>query len=132
MRSVDQVIPSNRYTLLTFPSVNIDEAGMAVTADEAIILPSRDGVGLLEFNVVWAAGNYTELRDVFSRDPRKVTSDPDNRTGYDHRAPSPGVQCFTKQHSLIVHPDIPLGVFVYHNSPTPVAVTMAQFKLTIF
>lgn len=126
----DTPIAGGKYVLLGFPDTSSDVLGMA-SKDRHTIVPSRAGIGLLELNIVWEAGDYSELRDVFVRDPFKVTKDPDNRTAYDHRPPSPGVQCFTKQHTLLVHPDVPLGVYVSHNDVVPRRVTMAQFKLTI-
>ena len=126
----DTPIVGGKYTLLKFPETSSDKLKMA-SSERHLILPSREGVGLLELDIVWEAGDYTELRDVFVRDPFKVTDDPDNRTAYDHRPPSPGVQCFTKSHTLLVYPDIPLGVYVSHDDTVPRSVTMAQFKLTI-
>lgn len=126
----DTPVEGGKYRLLKFPETSSDVLHMG-GADRYTIIPSREGVGLLELNIVWEEGDYSELRDVFVRDPFKVTKDPDNRTAYDHRPPSPGVQCFTKQHTLLVHPNVALGVYVYHDDVVPRSVTMAQLKLTI-
>lgn len=138
----EQVIPSGGYTLLRFPfgaQENSDPwdmhcrnqgSGMVTYADPAsgLIIPSAAGIGCLELNCIWMPGDYKEIRDVFVRDPLGT---PD-QTGYDHRAPTPGEQCVTKTHWLIVRPDKPLGVMVGHDATGPALVRMAQFKLTIF
>ena len=128
-----QEIPSGPYTLLTFPDVSSDELSMGQGA-QGLILPAAAGTGILELNIHWAAGDYTELRDVFVRDPYGSTGNAsltDNRTGYDHRPPSPGIQCFDKLHMIKVEPGVPLGVYVSQNSGGTVSVTHAQFKLKI-
>jgi hypothetical protein len=139
----EQVIPPGAYTLLRFPygtQENADpwdmhsrvHAGRVVTyadPESGLIIPSRAGVGCLELDVIWTDTDYTELRDVFVRDPLGTTPDP---TGYDHRARTPGENCFTKTHWLVVRPGIPLGVEVAHDGTVAAKVRMAQFKLTIF
>lgn len=130
-RYADLAIEPETYTLLSFPDTSADFWGMA-SKDRKLIVPEFAGVGCLELNVIWEAARYTELRDVFTRNPFGKGEGADDRTGYDHRVPSPGVQCFTKTHWLQVHPKTPLGVYVWHDGLHPVEVTHAQFKLTIF
>ena len=104
-----------------------------------LIWPAVDGWGVLTANVHWEAGNYTELRDRFVRDPLNLTgqyppvgnSPAGNSTGTDHRPPSPGMQCFTKHHEFFVHPGMPLAFLVAHNASSPRKITHAQFKLAI-
>lgn len=100
------------------------------TADDrsGFIWPNAEGWGCLEANIHWEAGDYTELRDRFVRDPEGV---PDS-TATDHRAPTTGLQAFTKQHWLKVRPAVPLVLMVSHDSTTPKKIVMAQFKLTVF
>lgn len=138
----EQVIPTGKYTLLRFPfgaQENVDpwdmhprrQPGGAVIQypdpRTGLIWPTKAGLGCLELNVIWMDADYTELRDVFVRDPLGT---PDE-TAYDHRARTPGEQCFTKTHWLVVRPDVPLGVMVGHNGSGDAKVRMAQFKLTI-
>lgn len=138
----EQVIPSGGYTLLRFPfgaQENADpwdmhspiQNGRRVTfadPESGLILPTVAGVGCLELNVIWMDADYVELRDVFVRDPLGT---PDE-TGYDHRARTPGENCFTKTHWLVVRPGVPLGVQVAHDGTGDARVRMAQLKLTIF
>lgn len=127
-RYEDQLIPPGRYTLLEFPSTSEDVYAMA-GGDRRLIYPASGGLACLELNVIWDDSYPAEeFRDVFSRDPLGV----DDRTGYDHRAPTKGVNCFTKTHWIIVDPLVPLGVYVSQDSGYPLNVTHAQFKLTIF
>lgn len=100
------------------------------TADDrsGLIWPVVDGLGCLETNIHWEAGGYTELRDRFVRDPFGVA----DSTATDHRPPSPGMQCLTKQHWLKVNRVTPLSLMVSHNDSVPRELIMAQFKLTIF
>lgn len=100
-------------------------------ARSGLIWPAAGGWGVLDAMVQWESGNYTELRDQFVRDPLSLTDDPVNTTGTDHRAPSPGMQCFTKQHPIFVHPDVPLGLRVAHNAGQSQRLVHAQFKLAI-
>lgn len=101
------------------------------TDDRAgLIWPAVHGWGVLTANVHWESGNYSELRDRFVRDPLGLSTGYDS-TATDHRPPSPGMQCFTKQHQMFVHPDVPLSFLVAHNASSPRKVTHAQFKLAI-
>lgn len=139
----EQIIPSGVYTPVRFPygvqenadpwdmHSRIQAGGRIVTyadPESGLIRPAVGGWGCLEFNVIWMDGDYTEIRDVFVRDPLGV---PDE-TGYDHRGRTPGENCFTKTHWLAVRPGVPLGVQVAHDGVSPAKVRMAQFKLTIF
>lgn len=139
----EQSIPATgAYTTLQFPygaqenddpwdmhSPNQGSSFVAYPDPKAgLIYPAVAGLGCLELNIIWMDGNYTELRDVFVRDPFGT---PD-QTAYDHRARTPGENCFTKQHWLLVHPSTPLCVQVAHDGTTAAKVRMAQLKLTIF
>lgn len=141
----EQVIPSGGgYTLLRFPYTAAQENtdpwdmhstrqpdGRIVTyadPEAGLVRPTVPGWGCLELNVIWLDGEYTELHDVFVRDPLGT---PD-QTAYDHRSRTAGENCFTKTHWLSVRPSAPLGVWVSHNGPADARVRMAQLKLTIF
>lgn len=148
IRTGPQEIPADRaYHVLRFPfgsAESYDAHGMhqvaqpdgySVSAWDAddrsgLIWPAVSGWADLTANIHWEPGAYTELRDRFVRDPLGLAGAADS-TGTDHRPPSPGMQCFTKRHSIWVHPGTPLGLLVYHSAPTPVRVTHAQFKLAI-
>ena len=97
-----------------------------------LIWPVRDGWGHLYAMIHWDAGCYSELRDQYVRDPLGLTRDPANTTATDHRAPTPGANCFTKSHGIFVHPGVPLAVRVAQNSGGDVNLTLAEFKLLIF
>lgn len=125
-----QPIKAGGYQILSFTDESSDDHGMHA-GHSSLIYPSATGLGCLELNVMWDPGNYTELRDVFVRDPFGVTKDPKNYTGYDHRAKSPGGQCFTKQHWLNVKVGTPLSVYVAHDSKGLEHVSHAQLKLVI-
>lgn len=139
----EQVIQPGPYTLLRFPYGTQENAdpwdmhprlqpgGTVATftdPESGLIYPAASGIGCLELNVIWMDGDYTELKDVFVRDPLGT---PDE-TAYDHRPRTPGEQCFTKTHWLLVQRGRPLGVQVAHDGATPAKVRMAQFKLAIF
>lgn len=96
-----------------------------------LIWPAVAGWATLTVNIHWEAGDYTELRDQFVRDPLGYGDDPVNTTATDHRPPSPGMQCFTKHHQLFTNPGVPLAVRVGHNASTPRRVVHAQFKVAI-
>jgi hypothetical protein len=95
-----------------------------------LIWPAVSGWGELTANIHWESGNYSELRDRFVRDPLGLAGGY-NSTGTDHRPPSPGMQRFTKRHSIFVYPGTPLALLVAHNASTPRKITHAQFKLAI-
>lgn len=140
----EQVIPSGPYTTLRFPygaqensdpwdmHPRVQPGGRVATyadADSGLIWPVVGGIGQLELNIIWMDADYTELRDVFVRDPLGAAPDP---TAYDHRSRTPGENCFTKTHGLIVKRGVPLAVQVAHDGTGPARVRMAQFKLTVF
>src|SRR5690606_29693257 len=95
-----------------------------------LIWPAVEGWGELTANIHWESGSYTELRDRFVRDPLGLAGGADS-TGTDHRPPSPGMQCFTKKHSIFVRPGTPIALLVAHNASTPRKIVHAQFKLAI-
>lgn len=147
--SPDQLIPPTTYTLVKFPygtAESTDAWGMhqetqpggAVSAfpddRSALIWPAIEGLGHLTANIHWEAasaeGPYDELRDQFVRDPLGLLAPPDY-TATDHRTPTPGQQFFTKHHELVVRPNVPLGLLVYHNDKAPRRITYAQLKLSI-
>jgi hypothetical protein len=96
-----------------------------------LIWPAAEGWGVLTAMVQWEAGGYRELRDQYVRDPLGLTSDPANTTATDHRAPTPGMQCYTKHHELEVHPSVPLALRVRQESSGARRLVHAQFKLAI-
>ena len=95
-----------------------------------LIWPSSEGWGVLTANIHWKPGAYTELRDRFVRDPLGLSTGYDS-TATDHRAPSPGMQCFTKQHQMFVHPGTPIALLVGHSDSVSREIVHAQFKLAI-
>jgi hypothetical protein len=109
--------------------------GYTVTDWEAddragLIWPAVSGWGVLTAHVHWEPGNYSELRDRFVRDPLGLSTGYDS-TATDHRPPSPGMQCFTKQHQMFVHPGVPIAFLAAQNASGPRKITHAQFKLAI-
>lgn len=95
-----------------------------------LIWPTCDGWGVLTANLHWESGGYSELRDRFVRDPLDLATGYDS-TATDHRPPSPGMQCFTKQHQMFVHPGVPIAVLVAHNDSQARRLVLAEFKLAI-
>lgn len=95
-----------------------------------LIWPAVDGWGSLTAMVYWEAGDYTETRDRFVRDPLGLSTGPDSTATEDHR-PTPGGQYLHKSHEMFVHPNVPLALMVRHNAPRAVAVTLAELKLAI-
>lgn len=95
-----------------------------------LVWPACEGWGVLTANIHWESGGYTELRDRFVRDPLGLSTGYDS-TATDHRSPSPGMQCFTKQHQMFVHPGTPIALLVGHNDSSPRRIVHAQFKLAI-
>ncbi len=142
----DQLIPpGGGYTLLKFPfeenqydvhcmhQPQQPDGIMAASGDarSGLIWPCVAGWGTLIAHFQWEAGGYDEIRDQFVRDPLGFTSNPMDVTAVDHRAPTPGMQFFTKTHGIFVKPGVPLGVMVRHSDKVPRKVTYAQFKLVI-
>ena len=126
--NADQVIPTDRYTLINFPAaLESADAWSMHRGASPLIWPSAHGWGTMEAVIQWESGAYTELRDQFIRDPLRA---PDT-TGTEHRPPTPGMQCLAKSHGIYVHPGTPVGLAVSHNDPRPRKITYAQFKLII-
>jgi hypothetical protein len=92
-----------------------------------LVWPTASGWGHLQAMIQWEAGDYTELRDRFIRDPFGAA----DTTATDHRPPSPGMQCFTKAWGIYVRPETPIALAVGHTSKAPVKLTLAEFKLII-
>jgi hypothetical protein len=141
---VPQSVPDDgQYHVVRFPytAESYDPWGMhqptqpdggAVTSwskddRSGLIWPETAGWGVLTSLIYWEAGGYDELRDRFVRDP---LGDYDS-TATDHRAPSPGIQCFTKHHEIFVRPDVPIALLVAHDATSARRVTLAEFKLAI-
>ena len=139
-----QTVPAGGYHLLRFPYAGESydahgmhqptqpDGGTSVFPDgrSGLIWPSADGWGSLTAVIQWEAGDYTELRDQFVRDPLGLFEPPDT-TATEHRPPSPGMQCWSKHHEVFVHPGVPLGLRVSHNASSARRVVHAQLKLAI-
>lgn len=94
-----------------------------------LIWPSMAGWGTLTSLIYWEAGDYSELRDRYVRNPL----DPEayDSTASEHRPPSPGIQCFHKTHEMFVRPDVPIALLVAQDAGTSRKLTLAEFKLAI-
>lgn len=142
-----QSIPAGGYHVVNFPfggGESFDEHGMHQMlqpdgyeisdwrADDrsGLIWPSVAGWGVLTGIVYWEDGQYGELRDRFERDPLNISTGSDT-TATDHRARTPGVQCFTKTHQMFVHPGTPVAFKVGHTSSRAERIYLAEFKLAI-
>ncbi|MFS8534362.1 MAG: hypothetical protein FWJ65_04320 [Limnochordales bacterium] len=146
IRDVPQIILPHTWTIVKFPYTgeSYDVWGMHNPAQpdgyqvsdwdaddrSGLIWPSTSGWGVLTAMIHWESGNYTELRDQFCRDPLGLSTGQDT-TATDHRAPTPGMQFFTKTHQIFVNPATPLSLRVWHNAPGSAMITHAQFKLAI-
>ncbi|MFD5654744.1 hypothetical protein [Streptomyces sp. NPDC127039] len=97
-----------------------------------LIWPSKAGWGVLHAMIQWEAGDYTELRDQYVRDPLGLTPNPADTTATEHRPPSPGGNYFVKVHGIFVDPQVPVALRVTHNASTARLLTLAEFKLAIF
>ncbi|MGV9913386.1 hypothetical protein [Streptomyces tendae] len=97
-----------------------------------LVWPSKAGWGALHAMIQWEAGDYTELRDQYVRDPLGLTPTPADTTATEHRPPSPGGNYFVKTHGIFVEPGVPLALRVTHNASEPRLLTLAEFKLAIF
>lgn len=96
-----------------------------------LIWPSKAGWGDLYAMIQWEAGEYTELRDQFVRDPLGLTPRPNDTTATEHRRPSPGLQCWVKHWGIFVDPGTPLAVRATHDDGVARNITLAEFKLVI-
>ncbi len=133
----------NAYYLLRFPYAgdeNYDADNMHAEkragkshpfpSDPAsgLIWPAHKAWGRLYAMVQWEAASgsaASELRDQFARDP---LGKPDT-TCTEHRAATPGMQCFAKTWGIFVSPTVPLGLRVAHNASGDLKVVLAEFKL---
>lgn len=147
IRDTPQPIPADGYHLVRFAfgtDESLDEHGMHQAAQpdghqvddwdkddrSGLIWPSADGWGGLTAMIQWEDGGYTELRDQFVRDPLGLSTGRDT-TATDHRPRSPGLQCFTKSHEILVHPGTTLALYVHHDDSRTRNIVHAQFKLAI-
>ncbi|MFB9880960.1 hypothetical protein ACFFMN_23660 [Planobispora siamensis] len=99
-------------------------------ARSGLIWPCVAGWASLIGIVFWEAGQSSEYRGRFIRDPLSLT------TGYDSTAtrddaPTPGGQYKTYHHEMVVHPRTPVGFAVRHNATSPLDITLAEFKVAI-
>lgn len=99
-------------------------------ARSGLIWPSVSGWGWLTAMVYWEAGNATEYRARFVRDPLNLTTGYDSTATVDHD-PTPGGQYRHYQHEMFVHPVTPIGLMVKHSGPAPLDITLAEFKLAV-
>lgn len=140
-------IPPRKWVTLPFPYEQPPESydpwdmhrprqpGGTVSAypdkHSALIWPQTDGWGHIEGHVELEAGDYTEIRTMFVRDPYGSGDNPNDTTNDEHHAPSPGMQFATSVHMLFVHPGVPVAFMLYVNGPDPVDLVYSQFKLEI-
>ncbi len=148
-RDTPQSIPANSpYTVIRFPFGSAESTdrfamhqvnqpdGYVVTnwdADDrsGLIWPSTAGWGVLYAMIQWEPGGYDELRDQFVRDPLGLTPSPNDTTATEHRPPSPGMQCWTKQWGIFVDPDVPLALRATHDDSVARDIVLAEFKLVV-
>lgn len=95
-----------------------------------LIWPSCSGWGTLTAMVFWAAGDATEYRAQFVRDPLSLTTGA-NSTATTDDVPTPGGQYRHYTHEMFVHANTPVAFVVRHSSPRPMTITLAEFKLAI-
>lgn len=91
--------------------------------------PGKSAWAHLFAMVQWKPGNATEYRDRFVRDPLNLSSGTDS-TCTEHRAPSPGMQCFAKSWAMWVSPETPIGLMVAHNAASSMQLDVCEFKLS--
>ncbi|MGV9535023.1 hypothetical protein ACWEU6_21885 [Streptosporangium sandarakinum] len=138
-----QTVPAGPdYYLVRFPygTESADAAGMHDPAQpdgatsvypdprSGLIWPQHDAWAQVYALLYWEDGDYTELRDRFVRDPLGLFEAPDS-TCTEDRAVTPGGQFIAKSWGMFVHPSVPLGLMVRHNSPRPVRLMLAEFKV---
>jgi len=99
-------------------------------ARSGLIWPALSGWGSLTAMVFWEAGNATEYRARFVRDPLSLAGVPDPTATTDD-APTPGGQFKHYCHQIFVSAGTPLGLMVRHSASGPLDVTLAEFKLAI-
>ena len=141
-----QRIPPDEYTILRFPfnaeshdpddlhpALQPDTGQTVTSADDraGLIWPKHTAWATLNALIYWEAGGYTEVRDRFVRNPLNLPGAPpyDSTCTEDHPK-TPGGQYLAKTWNLFVHPLTPLGLLLQHDAPGPVAVTLAEFKLS--
>ncbi|MGW7085008.1 hypothetical protein ACWGH2_16170 [Streptomyces sp. NPDC054871] len=95
-----------------------------------LIWPAAAGWGTLHALAYWEAGDYTEVRSRFVRDPLGLS------TGYDSTCteddvPTGGGQFRAKSWGMFVDPGTPLALMVRHDASEARAVVLAEFKLAI-
>lgn len=99
--------------------------------ESGLIWPAHEAHAELKALIYWKAGGATEYRDRFVRDPLDLSTGYDS-TCTDHRAPTPGMQCYSKSWAIRVQPGTPIGLMVSHNSSSSIALDHAQFKLKYY
>lgn len=147
IRSIDQVVAPGDYVIVRFPfgvQESFDKSAMhqakqpdgyEITAWDTdprsgLIWPRVRGLCHLYATMQWESGNYTELRHQFIRDPLGLSTGPDT-TGTEHRAPTPGMQCYTTSWQGLVNPGTPIAYRVAHNASSSRKLVHAQFKMSI-
>lgn len=147
IRHADQIVPPGVYTIVRFPfgtqeSWDVQNMHQVMQPDgyqitqwdvdprSGLIWPRVRGHAQLYATMQWEAGNYTECRHQFIRDPLNLSTGPDT-TGTEHRTPGPGMQCFTTSWMGLVNPGTPIAYRVAHNASTPRKLVHAQFKMAI-
>lgn len=93
-----------------------------------LIWPAVVGWGTLYAMIHWRAGDYTEIRSQFVRDP--LAAAPNTTATEDHPA-TIGGQYRAKSWPFFVQPGTPLALRVNHNGFEPAEVFHAQLKLVI-
>lgn len=140
-----QLVRPGVYTVVRFPfgaaephdvhamhqAVQPDGARITTWEDDdraGLIWPAVHGWGSLTAMLQWEAGDYTETRDQFVRDPLGPAPD---STATEDRPPTPGGQFLHKCHEMFVEPGTPLALLVRHNDSRARRLTLAEFKLAI-
>lgn len=93
-----------------------------------LIWPAHTAWADLYGMLYWDAGNYTELRDRFVRDPLNLSSGYDSTCTEDHNV-TPGGSYIAKAWGLRAYVGTPLALMVKHNSSGPVNLAFAEFKV---
>lgn len=112
------------------PKVQPDTSGSITLASQraGLIWPKHEQWATLWGLLYWADGDYTEVRDRFVRDPLNLSSGFDSTCTEDH-ASTPGGQYIAKSWAAKVYPGTPWALMVRHNSPDPVKLDFAEFKM---
>lgn len=96
----------------------------------ALIHPQVLGYGTVEGHVELEAGDYTEVRTMFSRDPFGTGEGADDRTNDEHHAVTPGMQFLTTVHRLWIYPSKPMALMLYVAGASA-TLAYSQFKLDV-